>query len=146
MRHEREGSSLRPVNVRARRSRSGPSRLMSRGLWAYPSNRGHEGLSGTALARPPRRAKGENEVKKRLWAVGTAALAYLVMASVALAQDPTQSGYGGTGGNIQGDVEGGTGGGSLPFTGLDLLLLVGAGVLLVAAGLTLRRVGRTTSS
>ena len=63
-------------------------------------------------------------------------------ASVALAQEPTQSGYGGTGGNIQGDVEGG---GSLPFTGLDLLLLVGAGALLLAAGFTLRRVGRARS-
>lgn len=79
---------------------------------------------------------------RRLTAFASCALAYLVTASVALAQDPTQSGYGGTGGNIQGDVEGG---GSLPFTGLDLLLLVGAGVLLLAAGFTLRRVGRVRS-
>jgi hypothetical protein len=78
---------------------------------------------------------------KRLAAIASSVLAYLVMASVALAQDPTQSGYGGTGGNIQGDVEGG----SLPFTGLDLLLLVGAGVLLLAAGFALRRVGRARS-
>jgi len=86
---------------------------------------------------------------KRLYVICGGVLAYLVTASVALAQDPTQSGYGGTGGNIQGGVEGGTGGGtasgSLPFTGLDLMLLVGAGVLLLAAGLTLRRVGRARS-
>lgn len=86
---------------------------------------------------------------KRLYVMGGGVLAYLVMASVALAQDPTQSGYGGTGGNIQGGVQGGAGGGtgsgSLPFTGLDLLLLVGAGVLLLAAGLTMRRVGRARS-
>lgn len=79
---------------------------------------------------------------KRLTAFASAVFASLVMASVALAQDPTQSGYGGTGGNIQGDVEGG---GSLPFTGLDLVLLVGAGALLLAAGFTLRRVGRARS-
>jgi hypothetical protein len=84
---------------------------------------------------------------KRLYVMGCGVLVYLATASVAFAQDPTQSGYGGTGGNIQGGVEGGgtgggSGSGSLPFTGLDLLLLVGAGVLLVAAGLTLRRVGR----
>jgi len=86
---------------------------------------------------------------KRLYVMGGGVLAYLATASVALAQDPTQSGYGGTGGNIQGGVEGGasggTGSGSLPFTGLDLLLLVGAGVLLLAAGLTMRRVGRARS-
>jgi len=86
---------------------------------------------------------------KRLYVMGGGVLAYLATASIALAQDPTQSGYGGTGGNIQGGVEGGasggTGSGSLPFTGLDLLLLVGAGVLLLAAGLTMRRVGRARS-
>lgn len=85
---------------------------------------------------------------KRLYVIGGGVLAYLATASVALAQDPTQSGYGGTGGNIQGGVEGiggATGSGSLPFTGLDLLLLVGAGALLLAAGLTLRRVGRARS-
>jgi hypothetical protein len=84
----------------------------------------------------------EDDVR-RLAAFASSVLVYLIMASVALAQEPTQSGYGGTGGNIQGDVEGG--GGSLPFTGLDLLLLVGAGVLLLAAGFALRRVGRVRS-
>lgn len=88
---------------------------------------------------------------KRLYVLGGGVLAYLVMASVALAQDPTQSGYGGVAGSVQGDVEGGAsggavgGGGALPFTGLDLMLLVGAGVLLLAAGVALRRVGRASS-
>jgi hypothetical protein len=81
-------------------------------------------------------------MKWRLGQVGIALTAYFVLASVALAQQPTEGGYGGVGGYIQGDVEGG---GSLPFTGLDLVLLVGAGVLLLVAGLALRRVGRTSS-
>jgi hypothetical protein len=92
--------------------------------------------------RSGRRARKREDEVKRLSAVGGGAFAYLVLASVAFAQDPTQSGYGGTGGNIQGDVDGS---GSLPFTGLDLLLLVGAGILLLAAGMTLRRVGRVRS-
>lgn len=80
---------------------------------------------------------------KRLWGFAVALLVGLSWASVALAQDPDEVGYGGVGGNVQGGVEGaGGGGGSLPFTGLDLLLLVAAGALLLAAGVALRRLGR----
>lgn len=64
----------------------------------------------------------------------------LVWASVAFAQSPSTGGYGGAGGNVQGEVGGA--GGSLPFTGLDLLLIIGAGLVLLAAGLTMRRLGR----
>ena len=73
---------------------------------------------------------------KRLAAIASSVLAYLVMASVALAQQPTQSGYGGTGGNIQGDVEGS---GSLPFTGFAAVPVMLAGLALLMAGLMLRR-------
>ena len=81
---------------------------------------------------------------KRLLVVLGVALASLASASVALAQEPTESGYGGVGGGVQGGVEAG-GAGALPFTGLDLLLLIGAGAMLIAAGLTLRRLGRAKS-
>ncbi|HSK15643.1 MAG TPA: hypothetical protein VK915_05690 [Gaiellaceae bacterium] len=83
-------------------------------------------------------------MRKRIAVIGGAAFAFFTTASLAFAQEPTQSGYGGTGGSIQGGVEGG-GAGALPFTGLDLLLLVAAGALLLAAGLTLRRVSRARS-
>ena len=51
---------------------------------------------------------------------------------------PTKAGYGGQGGNVQGDVDG-TGG--LPLTGLDLGLLAAGGIGIVALGLALRRKG-----
>jgi hypothetical protein len=51
-------------------------------------------------------------------------------------------GYGGFQGGIQSDVEGG---GSLPFTGLDLGLLIGGGLLLLAIGFGLRRLARGNS-
>ena len=79
---------------------------------------------------------------RRLWAFAAAVAVGLTWVSLAVAQDPDQTGYGGVAGNVQGEVQGGGGGGSLPFTGLDLLLLVAAGALLLGAGLVLRRVGR----
>ncbi len=83
-----------------------------------------------------------------------AALAVLSFATVAYAQ-PSVDGYSDEGGQIQTQVDtsGGGGtppsatatsdtGGTLPFTGLDVALLVGAGGLLVAAGFGMRRLTR----
>lgn len=76
---------------------------------------------------------------KRIFiAVGASTLAALLCASVALA-DASDAGYGGQGGGTEKPVESG---GSLPFTGLDLALLVGGGVLLLSVGFVLRRVTR----
>lgn len=70
----------------------------------------------------------------------------VVFASFAMAQSPTEIGYGGVAGGVQGEVEGGGSGssssGSLPFTGLDLLLMIAAGALLLGVGLVLRRSAR----
>ena len=85
-----------------------------------------------------------------------AALAVLSFATVAYGQ-PSVDGYSDEGGQIQTQIDstgggGGTppaparatsdAGGSLPFTGLDVALLVGAGGLLVAAGFGMRRLTR----
>jgi hypothetical protein len=61
-------------------------------------------------------------------------------------------GYGGAGGNVQQQVNGSQGGqgalgssgssGSLPFTGLDLGLLVAGGAVLLVVGATIRRAAR----
>ena len=61
-----------------------------------------------------------------------------------------QNGYSGTGGQVQTQVQdtgattsgSGSGSGSLPFTGLDVALLAGAGLLLAGAGIAMRRVTR----
>jgi hypothetical protein len=83
---------------------------------------------------------------KRLVIIGTCVVTALtVWAPVALAQQSSVDGYGGGAGGIQSDVEGG-GGGSLPFTGLDLGLLIGGGLLLLAVGFGLRRLSRGNAS
>jgi hypothetical protein len=79
----------------------------------------------------------------------------LALATTASAQQASQDGYSDSGGAVQGQVNQGgpTGtapvsdsGGSLPFTGLDMLLLAAAGGLLVAAGLGMRRLTRVPDS
>jgi hypothetical protein len=91
---------------------------------------------------------GRRKVKRGI-VCGVLALLVLVLAPLALAQTPSERGYGGAGG-VVGEVGGGGGGGGvsasgsggLPFTGLDLAFLVGGGLLLIALGVGLRRFGR----
>jgi hypothetical protein len=63
---------------------------------------------------------------------------FLTLSSVALAQN----GYEGRAGSVQAQVESGS---TLPFTGLDLALLIGGGVALLLIGATLRRITRERS-
>jgi hypothetical protein len=72
-----------------------------------------------------------------------AVCAVLVMAPAAWGAAPGSAGKGyGGGGGVQNEVNQGAlnaSGGSLPFTGLDLALLVVGGVTLLVAGAGLRR-------
>jgi hypothetical protein len=71
----------------------------------------------------------------------------LVTAATALAQDTQPGGY--PGGGIGGDVEGRLGtsaGGTLPFTGLNLVLLVVGGAVLIALGTLIVLRGRSGDS
>jgi hypothetical protein len=49
--------------------------------------------------------------------------------------------YGGPGANVQGQVDTQTTG-TLPFTGLDVAVLVVAGLLMLSVGIVIRRLGR----
>jgi hypothetical protein len=80
----------------------------------------------------------------------------LALATTAFAQS-TLGGYNDEAGQVQAQVGGGGGtppasaadvggSGSLPFTGLDVALIAGAGGLLAAAGLGMRRLTRSTGS
>ena len=72
---------------------------------------------------------------------------FVALAGPAAAQ---QAGYSGAGGQVQTQVQDTgsaaaadeSGSGSLPFTGLDVALLAGAGLLLAGAGIAMRRVTR----
>jgi hypothetical protein len=94
---------------------------------------------------------------RRILHTFVAAMAVLALALPATALGQTgQSGYTGPEGDIQEQIAGtggGPGGGptdadvsgdgsALPFTGLDVALLVGGGALLLTAGLGMRRLAR----
>lgn len=91
--------------------------------------------------------KGTAVIKHVRLALGASLIGVLVLAGSALAQTPAGRGYGGQGGNVQGEVggEAGAAAGALPFTGMDLALMALAAVLLIATGLTMRRLGRARS-
>lgn len=96
--------------------------------------------------------------------VALAALSLTLLPATAIAQTPSDDGYEADGPTVQNQIESGGPGGSpesgtnpsasagsgsdgnekagLPFTGLDLGLLVGAGVLLVGLGAGMRLVLR----
>jgi hypothetical protein len=94
----------------------------------------------------------------RITSVVAALVVGLVFATTASAQQASQDGYRNAAGQIQSGVNQGGGegptnaaavsddGGSLPFTGFDLALLAGAGGLLVAAGVGMRRLTRVPDS
>ena len=88
--------------------------------------------------------------------IGAAVCALLLFAApAASAQTSAQPGYSTPAGNVQQQVGGGhdapspntveNRGGSLPFTGLDLTLMVVGGTALLLAGAGLRRAARNRS-
>jgi hypothetical protein len=93
---------------------------------------------------------------RNIYSLITVLVLMLAFAASASAQSSVQ-GYEDQGGQIQAQIQGGGGGGSgtapvsattdsggsLPFTGLDVALLLGAGGLLVVAGLGMRRLTRS---
>jgi hypothetical protein len=77
-------------------------------------------------------------VAKLVTVAVTVLVASALTTTIALGASSSGSAYGGQGG-VEGQVETG---GALPFTGLDLALLIGGGLLLLAVGAGLRRLGR----
>lgn len=69
----------------------------------------------------------------RLFVATVAVLVVVWLPSVAVAAEPATRAYGGGAGGIQSEVQRG-GPGALPFTGLDIGLLAGGGLVLLALG------------
>jgi hypothetical protein len=84
---------------------------------------------------------------RRIFVGSAAFVIVLATSAVALAGGSSLLGqYGGAAGQVQNQVvtahSGVRPGGTLPFTGLDLALVVAAGIVLVLTGWLIRRAGR----
>ena len=69
----------------------------------------------------------------------SALVALLALAPVAFAADSSVDAYAGDAGEVQSSVTDDSSSSTLPFTGLDVGFVVGAGALLLAGGFGLRR-------
>jgi hypothetical protein len=69
----------------------------------------------------------------------------LLVAAPAYAQNPTQDAYSITAAKVQEQVSstGSSDSGSLPFTGLQLTVVLAAGIVLLGTGLVVRRMSRS---
>ena len=95
-------------------------------------------------------------MKTRLTSMLAILVLALALAAPAFAQPSSQDGYTDQAGQVQAQVgeessapvavTGSGGGGGLPFTGLDVALIAGAGVLLVGAGIGMQRLTRAPRS
>ena len=85
--------------------------------------------------------EGSCQLVFRFKILAVVAISMLALASSSFAADNTKpSPYQGSAGNVQSEVKSDSAVlGSLPFTGLDLALIVGGGLVLVIAGLSIRR-------
>jgi hypothetical protein len=104
------------------------------------------------MKRNRRTRKGRVKARSLIVAL-VLTVAALVASSAAYATGSAQHLYGGRGGNVQAQIQGGAKDpqgtlgteasaktpGGLPFTGLDLTLMLGGGLVLIASGLTLSR-------
>ena len=101
------------------------------------------------------------KIRIQIGAVAVVAVTMLALAPVSYGLSSSVETYGGQGGNVAGSVASGTTGGpgatvsppstsassssSLPFTGLDVVLLGGGGLLLLLAGVAMARMAGRTS-
>lgn len=92
----------------------------------------------------------EAPVRRLIGLIVVVLVVMLAPAAAAQSEDPAVTAYGGVAGEIQGTLdepatEETQTVGTLPFTGLDLALAGGAGVLLLGLGFGLRRASRNTA-
>jgi hypothetical protein len=94
--------------------------------------------------------KLDNKLKRVVVAIAALAVALTLASGALAATSKKHKGYAGAGGAVQGQVQSGAVAnanqvrtvGRLPFTGLQLTLVVGAGLALLLTGGTLRRLSK----